>query len=84
MTPLESPLGVSLTCVLTEKCIEQQYPLNVVLIDLTKVFDLVSRIGLFGILRCFGMYTNQQYSVVSLEHTCICSGQLFTTQTFFN
>jgi len=39
---------------LQEKCIEQQRPLYVAFIDLTKAFDLVSRSGLFAILRRFG------------------------------
>jgi len=39
---------------LQEKCIEQQRPLYVAFIDLTKAFDLVSRFGLFAILRRFG------------------------------
>jgi len=39
---------------LQEKCIEQQRPLYVALMALTKAFDLVSRSGLFAILRRFG------------------------------
>jgi len=36
---------------LQEKCIEQQCPLYVAFIDLTKAFDLVSASGIFVILR---------------------------------
>ena len=39
---------------LQEKCVEQQRPLYVVFIDLTKAFDSVSRSGLFSILKCLG------------------------------
>ena len=39
---------------LQEKCIEQQRPLYVAFINLTKAFDLVGRSGLFAILRRFG------------------------------
>ena len=37
-----------------EKCVEQHRPLYVVFIDLTKAFDLVSRSGLFVILKHLG------------------------------
>ena len=39
---------------LQEKFIEQQCPLYVAFIDLTKAFDLITRSGLFAILRLFG------------------------------
>ena len=39
---------------LQEKCREQQKPLYIAFIDLTKAFDLVSRDGLFGLLRKIG------------------------------
>ena len=41
-------------CQLQEKCREQQMPLYVAFIDLTKAFDLVSRDGLFKILSKIG------------------------------
>ena len=37
-----------------EKCVEQQMPLYIAFIDLTKAFDLVSRTGLFEILLRIG------------------------------
>lgn len=39
---------------LQEKCREQQMPLYVAFIDLTKAFDLVSRDGLFKALKKIG------------------------------
>ena len=39
---------------LQEKCQEQQMPLHIAFIDLTKVFDLVSRSGLFKLLQKIG------------------------------
>ena len=39
---------------LQEKCREQEKPLNVAFIDLTKAFDLMSRDGLFKILAKIG------------------------------
>ena len=39
---------------LQEKCREQQQPLYLAFIDLTKTFDLVSRIGLFKLLEKIG------------------------------
>jgi len=39
---------------LQEKCREQQQPLFIAFIDLTKAFDLVSRDGLFKILPLIG------------------------------
>ena len=39
---------------LQEKCREQQKPLFIAFIDLTKAFDMVSRSGLFSILRKIG------------------------------
>ena len=41
-------------CQLQEKCKEQQKPLYIAFIDLTKAFDLVSRDGLFNILLKIG------------------------------
>ena len=39
---------------LQEKCMEQQQPLYLVFVDLTKAFDLVSRTGLFKLLEKIG------------------------------
>ena len=39
---------------LQEKCREQQMPLYIAFIDLTKAFDLVSRKGLFQLLKKIG------------------------------
>ena len=39
---------------LQEKCREQQQPLYLAFIDLTKAFDLVSRTGLFKLLEKIG------------------------------
>ena len=39
---------------LQEKCREQQRPLYIAFIDLTKAFDLVSRTGLFTLLHRIG------------------------------
>ena len=39
---------------LQEKCREQQMPLYIAFIDLTKAFDLVSRQGLFQLLKKIG------------------------------
>ena len=39
---------------LQEKCREQQMPLYIAFINLTKAFDLVSRDGLFKALRKIG------------------------------
>ena len=39
---------------LQEKCREQQRPLYIVFVDLTKAFDLVSRKGLFQLLEKIG------------------------------
>jgi len=39
---------------LPEKCREQQKPLYIALVDLTKAFDLVTRDGLFNILLKIG------------------------------
>ncbi|KAL6458375.1 hypothetical protein MHYP_G00336050 [Metynnis hypsauchen] len=44
------PIMEDLQCLAKEKCREQQKPLYVTFIDLTKAFDLVSRDGLFNIL----------------------------------
>ena len=41
-------------CQLQEKCREQNQPLHLALIDLTKAFDLVSRDGLFKMLPLIG------------------------------
>ena len=43
---------------LQEKCREQQKPLYIAFIDLTKAFDLVSRDGLFNILQKIGCPPN--------------------------
>ena len=41
-------------CQLQEKCREQQQPLFIAFVDLTKAFDLVRRSGLFEILQKIG------------------------------
>ena len=51
-----------------EKCREQQMPLYIAFIDLTKAFDLVSRDGLFQIFPKIGCPQNFQ-SVIESFHT---------------
>nr|XP_027212554.1 uncharacterized protein LOC113805698 [Penaeus vannamei] len=46
--------GISLLSKLQDKCREQNQPLYVAFIDLTKAFDLVSRDGLFKVLERIG------------------------------
>lgn len=41
-------------CQLQEKCQEQQMPLYIAFIDLTKVFDLVSQSGPFSLMQKIG------------------------------
>ena len=53
---------------LQEKCREQQMPLYVAFIDLTKAFDLVSREGLFRILLKIGCPPKLQ-SMIEAFHT---------------
>ena len=53
---------------LQEKCREQQMPLYVAFIDLTKAFDLVSREGLFRILPKIGCPPKLQ-SMIESFHT---------------
>ena len=55
-------------CQLQEKCREQQMPLYVAFIDLTKAFDLVSREGLFRILLKIGCPPKLQ-SMIESFHT---------------
>ena len=50
-----------------EKCIEQQRPLYVAFIDLTKAFDLVSRSALFAIIRRFGCPDTLLNSILKLH-----------------
>ena len=52
---------------LQEKCREQQMPLYVAFIDLTKAFDLVSREGLFKILPKIGCPPNLQSLIESFH-----------------
>lgn len=52
---------------LQEKCREQQKPLYVAFIDLTKAFDLVSRVGLFNILLKIGC-PPKLYSMIRSFH----------------
>ena len=53
---------------LQEKCNEQNMPLYIAFIDLTKAFDLVSRKGLFAILLKIGCPPNL-FSIVKSFHT---------------
>ena len=53
---------------LQEKCREQQMPLYIVFIDLTKAFDLVSRDGIFQILPKIGCPPKLQ-SMIESFHT---------------
>ena len=53
---------------LQEKCREQQMPLYIAFIDLTKAFDLVSRDGLFQILPEIGCPPKLQ-SMIKSSHT---------------
>ena len=53
---------------LQEKCREQQMPLYIAFIDLTKAFDLVSRDGLFKILPKIGCPPKLQ-SMIEYFHT---------------
>ena len=53
---------------LQEKCREQQKPLYIAFIDLTKAFDLVSRQGLFSILEKIGC-PPQLLSIIKSFHT---------------
>ena len=55
---------------LQEKCREQQMPLYIAFIDLTKAFDLVSRDGLFQILPTIGCPPKLQ-SMIESFHTNI-------------
>ena len=52
---------------LQEKCREQQMPLYIAFIDLTKAFDLVSRKGLFQLLKKIGC-TPQLFSITASFH----------------
>ena len=53
---------------LQEKCNEQNVPLYIAFIDLTKAFDLVSREGLFAILLKIGCPPNL-FNIVKSFHT---------------
>ena len=53
---------------LQEKCREQQMPLYIAFIDLTKAFDLVSRDGLFKVLPKIGCPPKLQ-SMIESFHT---------------
>ena len=54
-------------CQLQEKCKEQQKPLYIAFIDLTKAFDLVSQDGLFNILLKIG-YPPNLHSMIRSFH----------------
>ena len=53
---------------LQEKCREQQMPLYIAFIDLTKAFDLVSREGLFRFLFKIGSPPRLLSLIESLPH----------------
>ena len=56
---------------LQEKCREQQQmPLYIAFIDLTKALDLVSRQGLFHLLKMIGCPPSSTESSLSLMRTC--------------
>ena len=52
---------------LQEKCQEQQMPLYIAFIDLTKAFDLVSRSGLFRLLKKIGCPPHLLAAVISFH-----------------
>ena len=52
---------------LQQKCREQQQPLYLAFIDLTKAFDLVSRTGLFKLLEKIGCQT-KRLSIIASFH----------------
>ena len=52
---------------LQEKCREQQMPLYIAFIDLTKAFDLVSRQGLFQLLKKIGCLHQLHSIIASLQ-----------------
>ncbi|KAK7102272.1 hypothetical protein V1264_020516 [Littorina saxatilis] len=53
---------------LQEKCREQRQPLYIAFIDLTKAFDLVSRVGLFKVLERIGC-PHRRLSMIESFHT---------------
>ena len=55
---------------LQEKCREQQMPLYIAFIDLTKAFDLVSRQGLFQLLKKIGFPPGCTASSLPFMRTC--------------
>ncbi|KAL1255575.1 hypothetical protein QQF64_013636 [Cirrhinus molitorella] len=60
---------------LQEKCQEQQMPLYIAFIDLTKAFDLVSRSGLFRLLQKIGCPPHLLAVVMSFHdnmHSMVC------------
>ena len=60
---------------LQEKCQEQQMPLYIAFIDLTKAFDLVSRSGLFSLLRKIGCPPRLLAVIISYHdnmHSTVC------------
>ncbi|RXN14061.1 RNA-directed DNA polymerase from mobile element jockey-like protein [Labeo rohita] len=60
---------------LQEKCQEQQMPLYIAFIDLTKAFDLVSRSGLFSLLQKIGCPQHLLAVVTSFHdnmHSTVC------------
>ena len=60
---------------LQEKCREQQKPLYIAFIDLTKAFDLVSRSGLFSLLQKIGCPPRLLQMVISFHedmHSTVC------------
>ena len=60
---------------LQEKCREQQKPLFIAFIDLTKAFDMVSRSGLFSILRKIGSLPDYSASSAFIT-TCTVQSSL--------
>ena len=55
---------------LQEKCREQQMPLYIAFIDLTKAFDLVSRQGLFQLLKKIGCPPQLHSIITPFMRTC--------------
>ncbi|PIK37320.1 hypothetical protein BSL78_25845 [Apostichopus japonicus] len=65
---------------LQEKCREQQQPLFLAFVDLTKAFDLVSRSGLFKLLQRIGC-PSTLLSIITSFHTNMKSTVIFNGST---
>ena len=65
---------------LQEKCQEQNKPLFLAFLDLTKAFDLVSRSGLFQLLKKIGC-PPKLHSIIELFHTDMQSTVCFNDAT---